>query len=124
MEREYVRSKFPQMSISEIARNIGRSRTCVSGIVNKEGLREKCKRQEVKNSIAVNDPQDSLSRLKELRDMLRESLKEAGPKEMASLAREYRATVESVERMEGDPQDEAAIALDAVAESIARRMPS
>ncbi|MFQ9179659.1 MAG: hypothetical protein ACLR3C_06875 [Eggerthella lenta] len=33
--------------------------------------------------------------------MLRASLKAAAPKEMAGLAREYRATVEAIERMEG-----------------------
>lgn len=122
IEREYVRAKFPQMSVAEIARRMGRSRACVNGVVRREGLREPCKRKPADPASEGAAPQDPLSRLKELRDMLRKSLKEASPKEMASLAREYRATVEAIGKMEGGDDDEAACALDAVAKSIAMRM--
>lgn len=122
IELEYVRAKFPQMSVAEIARRMGRSRACVNDVVRREGLREACKRQPADTAPEGAAPSDPLSRLKELRDMLRKSLKEASPKEMASLAREYRATVEAIDRMEGGDDDEAASALDAVAKSIAMRM--
>lgn len=124
IERDYVRSKFPQMGVTEIAKNMGRSRACVNAIVNREGLREKRKRAPTESGIADDAPEDPLSRLKELRDMLRRAMGSAEPKEMPGLAREYRATVEAVERMEGGSQDDAAAALDAVAKSIAARMPS
>ena len=95
-----------------------------NSIVGKDGLRETCKRQARADADEASAPEDPLSRLKELRDMLRASLKAAAPKEMAGLAREYRATVEAIERMEGDPDDEAAAAIDSIAKSIAARMPS
>lgn len=128
-ELDYIRSKYGVISVSQIARNLGRSRSIVSRIVNREGLAKKtddgagasCPRV---STNAGDAPPDALGRLKELRDILRDSLRGATPKETAALAREYRATVEAIERMEGDPTDDAAIALDAVASSIARRMPS
>lgn len=124
MERDYVRSKFPQLSVADIAENMGRSRACVNGIVKKEGLREKCKRETSTGEAGGTVADDPLSRLKELRGMLKSSLAVAAPREMAGLAREYRATVEAIERMEGGSDDEAASALDAVAKSIALRMSS
>lgn len=124
IEREYVRSKFPQLSVAEIAANMGRSRACVNNVVSKEGLREKCKQRVSLDGRAIDAPEDPLSRLKELRDLLRDSLNVASPKEMAGLAREYRATVDTIERMEGNPDDEASIAIDTIAKSIASRMPS
>ena len=62
--------------------------------------------------------------MKELHGMLRNALAVAAPREMAGLAREYRATVEAIERMEGGAGDEEANALDVVAKSIAMRMSS
>lgn len=122
-EREYVRSHFPQLGVTAIARNLGRGRSAINKVVKDEGLRERDVREPSSPKVGgVRD--DALGRLKELRDILRRQLEVAGPKETAALAREYRATVESIERMEGDPTDDAAIALDAVASSIARRMPS
>lgn len=128
-ELDYIRSKYGIISVSQIARNLGRSRTIVSRIVNREGLRDKAKDAaggggKTAPNRPGDAPLDALGRLKELRDILRDSLRGATPKETAALAREYRATVEAIERMEGDPTDDAAIALDAVASSIARRMPS
>ncbi len=126
-EREYVRSHFPQLGVTAIARNLGRGRSAINKVVKDEGLRERDVREPSSpeaGGVRDDAPEDALGRLKELRDMLRKQLEVAGPKETAALAREYRATVESIERMEGDPTDDAAIALDAVASSIARRMPS
>lgn len=127
-ELDYIRSKYGVISVSQIARNLGRSRSIVSRIVSREGLSAKAKEAATKGEAAPagprDDPPDALGRLKELRDILRDSLRGATPKETAALAREYRATVEAIERMEGDPTDDAAIALDAVASSIARRMSS
>lgn len=124
MERDYVRARFAQMSVAEIARNMGRSRACVYSIADREGLREKCKRETVESGSPAVAPDGTLARLKELRDMLRKALEGAEPREMPALAREYRATVEAIEKMEGGADDDAANALDAVAKSIALRMPS
>lgn len=124
MERDYVRSKFPQLSVADIAKNMGRSRACVNNIVKGEGLRERCKRPQSTEGGGDGMLEDPLSSLKELRGVLRSSLAAASPKDVAALAREYRATVEAIERMEGGSDDEAASALDAVAKSIALRMSS
>lgn len=67
-------------------------------------------------------PPGSLSRLKELRDILRDALKVAAPGETASLAREYRANIEAIDRMEGGPDDPKAIAIDEIGASIARSL--
>lgn len=124
MERDYVRSKFPQMSVAEIANSMGRSRACVNNIVKKEGLREGRTRSPSTGNAPAAPADGTLGRLKELREMLRSSLAVAQPREIAGIAREYRATVEAIERMEGGSDDEAASALDAVAKSIALRMSS
>lgn len=122
LEREYVRSKFPQMSVAEIAKNLDRSRVCINNIVKKEGLRESCKQDTFTTTVYTEVPESTLTRLRELRDMLRESLLKAAPKEMPGIAREYRATVELIERMEGGCEDNAESALDTIAQSIANRM--
>lgn len=124
VERDYVRSKFPQLSVADIAKNMGRSRACVNNIVNSEGLRERCKRPPSIEYDGDGMPDDPLSSLKELLGVLESSLAAASPRDVAALAREYRATVESIERMEGGSNDEAVSALDTVAKSIALRMSS
>lgn len=124
IEREYVRSKFPQMSVAEIAKNLGRSRVCINNIVKKEELRESCKQDTFTTTVYTEVPDGTLRRLKELRDMLRGSLLKAAPKEMPGIAREYRTTVELIERMEGGCEDQTESALDTIAQSIARRMSS
>lgn len=122
-EREYIRSKFGTLTNAQIARNLGRSRSVVSRIVSEEGLRARDAGERPEGERPPGEePADTLSRLKELRDQLRDALKVAQPRETAALAREYRATLETIDRMEGDPTDEAASALDAIAGSIARRM--
>lgn len=124
VEREYVRSRFPQLGVAEMARIMGRSRMCVNNIVRHEGLRDRCNPKPEASARVADEPDGTLSRLEELRDTLRASLLSAGPRELPGLAREYRATVETIKKMEGGPDDEAASALDAVAKSIASRMSS
>lgn len=122
-EREFIRAMFPQMSVAKIAEKLGRSRTGVNDVVRKENLREKCARPPVKSNAKRESPDGPLERLEELRDMLRAALGSAEPKEMPSLAREYRATMDAIEKFEGGGGDDAA-AFDALAASIAKRMSS
>lgn len=125
-EREYIRSKIGQLSVTKIAKNLGRSRSIVSKIVSDEGLRKKAvetaSTEPAPGGAPPPGPADTLGRLKELRDMLRDALKVAQPRETAALAREYRATVEAIDRMEGDPDDPKAIAIDEIGASIARSL--
>lgn len=46
-----------------------------------------------------------LEKLKELEEMLYESMQNAGPKEFASLARQYRETLKDIEEIEGGDSD-------------------
>jgi len=56
--------------------------------------------------------------------MLRAALNDAPPQAVAGLAREYRATIEEIGRLEGgDGGDPVAGALDSIAARIAAKMP-
>lgn len=123
VEREFVRAMFPHMSVARIAEKLGRSRTAINNIVRNENLRERCECMHEGGVSDTEAPDSVLGRLEELRDMLRGALGNAEPREMASLAREYRATMEAMEKIEGGSGDDAA-AFDALAASIAKRMPS
>lgn len=123
MEREYIRSKFPQLSVAQIAKNLGRSRSAVNKVVKTEALRSAPVREECPEPAEKDgEPPDTVSRLKELRDLLRDALRVAQPRETAALAREYRATCEAIDRMEGDTDDPKAIAIDEIGASIARSL--
>lgn len=114
-EREFVRSAYPQLGPSEIARKLGRSKSGVCGLIRRmretgeiapaesagrsapslpkdrgEGLREEGGRQ------------DTLGRLRRLRDLLGSMLADASPGHAARLAAEYRATVDEIARIEGE----------------------
>lgn len=121
VDRAFILDNYPKMSKSSIARALGRSPSTVTNV-----LRESADGEAVSGSAGepgtAPEPQTAVERLRELRGMLLQAMKLAQPREMAALAREYRATVESVERMEGACADEDADGLDALAESIAKRM--
>ena len=66
--------------------------------------------------------QDTLGRLRWVRDLLQRQLLEAEPTQAARLAKEYRDTVEAIERMEGAEGGGADDGLDALAGAIARKL--
>ena len=70
-------------------------------------------------------PKSTAERLIELRGILRAALNDAPPQAIAGLSREYRATIDELERLEGggdgDPVDQA---LDSIAARIAAKMPA
>ena len=121
-EREFIRAMFPQMNAAKIAAKLGRSRSGVNNIIRAENLREKCARSPRKRDAETGAASSSIERLEELRDMLRVALESAEPREMPGLAREYRATLDAIEKIEGGGEDDATAAFDAIASSIARRM--
>lgn len=124
-EREVVRALWPSYGVADIARKIGRSRNTVSKIIDQEGLRELAKEPAHVEPIGEGDGRGAgdrpLERLRELRGLLRRALFEAPPGSVAGIAREYRATVEAIERMEGGG-DGASSALDTIASAISAKL--
>ena len=124
-EREIVRALWPSYGVSDIARKIGRSRNTVAKVIDQEGLRGLAKEPAHPASPAAPPPDDEdrpLDRLRELRGVLRRNLFEAPPGSVAGIAREYRATVEAIERLEGGDGDGATSALDTIASAISAKL--
>ena len=126
-EREIVRALWPSYGVSDIARKIGRSRNTVAKVIDQEGLRGLAKEPAHPATPAAPPPDDEdrpLERLRDLRGVLRRSLFEAPPGSVAGIAREYRATVEAIERLEGGNGDGATSALDTIASAISAKLSS
>lgn len=124
-ERDIIRALYPRFPISEIARKLGRSRNTVAKVVRGEGLDAPAPKpaHDLSGAAAEMDGSD-LSRLRELRERLRVAMMDAPPAALAALAREYRATIEAIERMEGGDGDGSSAALDTIARAISSKMPA
>lgn len=97
LERDYIAAVYPQLTAKEIAQKLGRTeRTVYKVIAESKPLNEK---------PPGKPPDDSMSRLVELRETLRSALLDAKPASIAPLAREYRATLQEIERREGGADD-------------------
>ncbi len=119
-QREYIITHDALLGHAETARRCGCSEAAVRKIM-KAHMEEN---PDAHNHAEERGPLTRLEELKRLRATLTRSLDEAPPQAVASLARELRATMEEIERLEGGDDDEASKALAAIAESIAKRMPS
>lgn len=122
-EVEYIKNHFPEKTRAAIAKDLKRAKTTVGNVIKKYGL-DVVPREVEEQKAKAGEPYDTLMRLKAVRDRLYRAMEVATPRELPSLAREYRATVEAVEKMEGAETDDAQSGLDALAASIARRMPA
>lgn len=112
---------FPQLGVTETARRMGCSKSTVQRIWKQDGGTVEVTR----NSCPANEPQTKLDRLIELRGMLRAAMNDAPPQAMSSLAREYRETMEQIDRLEGGSDgDPVSSALDSIAARIAAKMPA
>ena len=131
-EREFVANAYPALGPAAIAKKLGRSRSGVCKLIKE--LKE---RGEIESTNAPrNDApvdfsqapphdapdgrQDTLGRLKWVRSLIERQLWEAEGASAARLAKEYRDTLEAIERMEGDGGD--GDALGAFADAIAKRL--
>lgn len=122
-DRAFVRDAYPKLGPAQIARKLGRSRSGVYGLIeamkqtgelpSEEGgdLSVQVSMQEGEYGHpfeADGEPQDTLGRLKWVRDLLERQLRDSEPTSAARLAKEYRDTVEAIGRMEaadGDGED-------------------
>lgn len=107
-EVDYIADSYPQISVAEIAKRLGRTPRGVRNVVN----RNKLKKVEVDEPLTVPmdetaDPDESLVRLKELRDIQHRALMTADPRNIPALSAEYRATLEEIRAIEeGDKRTE------------------
>ncbi len=120
-EREGIVKLYPQVGLAETARRIGCSQSSVQRVWAQDGQSAQSEAADRPND---SEPKTQLERLIETRDALRTAMLDAPPQAVAGISREYRATLDEIEQLEGGDDDEASKALAAIAESIAKRMPS
>lgn len=116
-DRAFVKNAYPALGPAAIAEKLGRSKSGVCKVIKemKEAgelpsdvrARDSTKRStpDGGNGLAFEppgEPQDTLSRLKWVRDLLERQLRDSEPTSAARLAREYRDTVEAIARMEAE----------------------
>lgn len=123
-ERRSIVSMFPQLGVTETARRVGCSKSTVQRVWAADGSGAADTQGACPGASARGEPETTAERLVELRGILRAALNDAPPQAVAGLAREYRATIEEIDRLEGgDGSDPVAGALDSIAARIAAKMP-
>ena len=123
-ERKSIVSMFPQLGVTETARRVGCSKSTVQRVWAADGAGSADTQGACPDASPPDEPETTAERLVELRGMLRAALNDAPPQAVAGLAREYRATIEEIDRLEGgDGSDPVAGALDSIAARIAAKMP-
>ena len=120
-ERRGIIEMFPQLGVTETARRMGCSKSTVQRIWKQDGTTAEVTHR----AYPTTEPQTKLERLIELRGILRAAMNDAPPQAMSSLAREYRETMEQIDRLEGGSDgDPVSSALDSIAARIASKMPA
>ena len=121
-ERRFVREAYPGLGPAAIARKLGRSRSGVCALVAR--MKESGEISAAKSipATAADGRQDTLGRLRWVRSLLERQLYDAETTQAARLAKEYRETVEAIERMESAEGGGADDGLDALAGAIARKL--
>lgn len=114
-DRAFVKDVYPALGPAAIAEKLGRSKSGVCRVIKEmketgELPSDGFGGESMKHSIpdggnglvfeTDGEPQDTLSRLKWLRDLLERQLRDSEPTQAARLAKEYRDTVEAIGRME------------------------
>lgn len=110
-EREFILVTSDQLSATAIAKKLGRSVPFVTKHMRELGL-EVGAFGKRKQPAPVEPPQplrlvppasepDRLERLVELRGILHRQMLDAEPKSVAAISREYRATMDEIDRLQG-----------------------
>lgn len=111
-EREFVRNAYPALGPAAIAKKLNRSRSGVCKLIKEmkdAGAIESTEapRNGAPRAVPETPPhdseggsQDTLGRLRWVRSILERQLYEAEPTTAARLAKEYRDTVETIDRLE------------------------
>ena len=129
-----MREAYPGLGPAAIARKLGRSRSGVCALVARmKESGEISAARSIPATVAMAGPrtapapdedgrQDTLGRLRWVRSLLERQLYEAETTQAARLAKEYRETVEAIERMESAEGGGTDDGLDALAGAIARKL--
>lgn len=111
-ERSFVINAYPALGPAAIAKKLGRSRSGVCKLIADLKVAGAIKSTEAPQQAAPGTPpatppgdgeggrQDTLGRLRWVRGLLERQLYDAQPTTAARLAKEYRDTVEAIERLE------------------------
>lgn len=124
LEIEYIIAAYPALGPTEISRKLGRSLSAVKARIKQLGLKnENAQRIEPKPSLAAIKelPEDDrLARLVELRDILhRQMISDTTPPNcVASLCREYRATLEEIDKLSADQDSASSNPLEEIAKAV------
>lgn len=119
-EREIVRNAYPGLGPAALARKLGRSKSGVckliremkeSGEIVEAGSTERATEEPPPGTLDEGSgTQDTLGRLRRLRDHLERQLYDAQPAQVRGISAEYRATLEAIDRLEntegGDDGDD------------------
>lgn len=104
----YIRENFGLMSYREMGEVLGVSRTTVYRRAKALGLSEESGERRVREAlerVGESPPTENeqLRRLYELRDMQYAALKDAGPRSLPPLSREYRETLRQIAELQAGP---------------------
>lgn len=109
-ELAFIEASFPRLSAAEIARRLSRSPRGVNRKVNELGLRDSHARASDPpetppegggKAPAESGAQDTLSRLRELREVLRAKLvDDIDPRAIKGVSEEYRAVLAQIRELE------------------------
>lgn len=115
-EREFVKNAYPALGPAAIAKKLKRSRSGVCALIKRmKESGEIATGESTGESVGagVSAPpadgpdgrQDTLGRLRWVRQIIERQLYDAEPSQAARLAKEYRETLEQIERIEGAGED-------------------
>lgn len=109
-EREVVRNAYPGLGPAALARKLGRSKSGVCKLIREmKESGEIAGEDSTERTTEAASPctfdegsggQDTLGRLRRLRDHLERQLYDAAPAQVRGLSAEYRATLEAIDRLE------------------------
>lgn len=104
---EYIKqAKARNMPNAQIAKNLGCTIRSVQNYVKQINAQTIPLAQEpAAQELEDADAQDTLTRLKEARDILRMQMLVADARNVAGIVKEYRAACEDVERLEGEESE-------------------
>ncbi len=110
-EREFIKNAYPALSSRAMAKKLGRSRTGVDKVIKQmvQGgeIEQRVATEQPRDTVPDSPPadsaeghQDTLGRLRWVRRILERQLYDAEPTTAARLAKEYRDTVQEIDRLE------------------------